>query len=105
MIIHVTKDNFKEVVENNKVVLIDFYATWCGPCRMLGPVLESIASNRDGVEVMKINVDQNEELARSLGIMSIPTLLFYHKGQMLGRTMGFMNEDTLNHWIEELKNQ
>ena len=103
-VIHGNEKDFNGFIQK-EYALVDFYAEWCGPCKMLGPVLESIGSNRDGVEILKINVDENNDLARSLGIMSIPTLLFYHKGQLLGRTMGFMNEEALNNWIEELKNK
>lgn len=103
-VIHGNENDFKNFIQK-EYALVDFYAKWCGPCKMMSPILDSIASNRDGIEVMKIDVDENEGLARFLGIMSIPTLILYHKGQMLGKTTGFMPEVQLNEWIENLKNK
>ena len=95
MILHVTKDNFKEVVENNKVILVDFYATWCGPCRMLGPVLEEISNEKNDVVIGKINVDDSRELANKFGIRSIPTMIVFKNGSEVDRMIGFFKKEDI----------
>jgi len=89
-IVHISKDNFEELVLNapNKV-LLDFWATWCGPCQMIAPVLEEIAADREDVTVAKIDVDKEMELAIKFGIVSIPTLIVMDKGQQVGKLIGF----------------
>lgn len=88
-VINITKDNFaNEVVNSEKPVLIDFWASWCGPCRMVSPVIDEIASERGDIKVDKINVDDQPELARQFGIMSIPTLVVMKNGEVSNYTMG-----------------
>ena len=87
--IQVNKDNFQEVVLNSdKPVLVDFWASWCGPCRMVAPVLEEIANERSDVKVCKINVDEEPELASRYNVMSIPTLLVVKEGQVVNQAVG-----------------
>ena len=87
--IQVNKDNFQEVVLNSdKPVLVDFWARWCGPCRMVAPVLEEIANERSDVKVCKINVDEEPELAGRYNVMSIPTLLVVKEGQVVNQAVG-----------------
>ena len=87
--IQVNKDNFQEVVLNtDKPVLVDFWASWCGPCRMVAPILEEIASERSDVKVCKINVDEEPELAGRYNVMSIPTLLVVKEGQVVNQAVG-----------------
>ena len=88
-IIHVTSDNFRsEVLEAPGTVLLDFFATWCGPCRMVAPILEEIAGERSDVKVCKINVDEEPELAAEFRIMSIPTLIVMKDGKIVNQSAG-----------------
>ncbi len=90
MEIKLTKDNFNEIVANaDKPVLIDFWATWCGPCKMIAPVIEQVAKERADITVCKVNVDEEEELAVKFGIQSIPTLVLVKNGQIAGRAVGY----------------
>ena len=87
--IQVNKDNFQEVVLNSdKPVLVDFWASWCGPCRMVAPILEEIANERSDVKVCKINVDEEPALAGRYNVMSIPTLLVVKEGQVVNQAVG-----------------
>lgn len=98
-IITVTKENFEaEVVNNEKTVLLDFWAEWCGPCRMLAPVVEEIAAERTDICVGKVNVDEQPELAAAFSIRSIPTLVVVKEGEKVAVTVGYQGRET----IEEL---
>lgn len=88
-VVTITKDNFQqEVLDSQKTVLVDFWATWCGPCRMLSPVVDEIAQENDEIKVGKINVDEQPELASQFGVMSIPTLMVFRDGKPVNTSVG-----------------
>ncbi len=87
--IEITKDNFHdEVLASDKPVLVDFWASWCGPCRMVAPMIDEIAAERSDIKVGKINVDQQPELAGRFGVMSIPTLMVFKNGKVTAQSAG-----------------
>lgn len=87
---------FNNLISTHDVVMVDFWATWCGPCRMLMPTVKKLAEEANGkYAVAKINVDENEELTASFGISSIPTLLFFHKGELVEKSVGIKTEDQI----------
>lgn len=97
-------ENFDEEVNNSeKLVLVDFYATWCGPCKMLAPVLENIAEEyQDKINVYKVNVDEEMELARKFNIVSIPTLIFFKEGKVAKTLVGLVSKSDLQEEINAL---
>ncbi len=87
-IVKLNKDNFNEIVSGDKKVLVDFYADWCGPCRMLSPIVDEIAGERDDIVVAKVNVDDEPELAQQFGVISIPTLVVLDGGKVVKQSSG-----------------
>lgn len=90
-VLHITNDNFEaEVLNSDKPVLVDFFATWCGPCKMIAPTIEEVAQERDDVKVCKIDVDQAQELAIRYKVASIPTLMVFSGGDVVKQALGAM---------------
>ncbi|MBR5601639.1 MAG: thioredoxin [Clostridia bacterium] len=87
-IIHVTNENFEQLLASDKPVLLDFYADWCGPCRMIAPIIEEIANERDDIIVGKVNVDEQGALAQAYDVMSIPTLIVLKDGKVANQATG-----------------
>ena len=88
-VLHITKENFEaEVLKSYKPVLVDFFAVWCGPCKMIAPILEEIAAEREDIKVCKINVDEEPELAAQYQVVSIPTLFVIKDGQITNQSLG-----------------
>lgn len=99
--IHISKENFQELVVNaEKKVLVDFWAPWCGPCRMVLPVVEEIAEEREDIVVGKINVDEQPELANQFGVMTIPTLIVFENGQEVERSVGAKNKKAILNMVD-----
>lgn len=100
--INITKANYEaEVVNSDKPVLIDFWAEWCGPCRMLAPTVDAIANERTDIKVGKINVDDEPELAVSFGIDSIPTLIIVKQGEVVGKLVGYNSKTIVETFINK----
>lgn len=101
MEIEITSKNFEEIISQDKPVLIDFWATWCGPCKRLGPIIEEIAAEYDGKAIIgKCDIEENDELTEKFGIMNVPTVIFLKGGQEVDRVVGLamknIYQDKLN---------
>lgn len=102
MLKHINDENYDNEVLNTKgVCLVDFYATWCGPCMMLAPVLEEVANSRSGYNIMKVDVDKNPEVTKKLSIDTIPTLCIYKDGKLIEKKVGYMPKEKIIDFIEK----
>lgn len=99
MLKYLKEENFQEEIKEGRV-LVDFYADWCGPCRMVGPVIEEISKEIPDLKVIKVNVDEREDVAKAYGIMSIPTIILFQDGQMEKKQVGFVPKEVLVRWFQ-----
>lgn len=99
-LINVTKENFEETVNSGKTVLLDFWATWCGPCQMIAPTVHEVAEEREDITVGKVNVDEEGELAVKFGIVSIPTLVVIKDGKAVSQAVGVQSKDKILEMIK-----
>jgi thioredoxin 1 len=100
--VKVTSANFEsEVIKSKKPVIIDFYADWCGPCKILGPTMEQISDERSDLKVVKINVDEEGELAQQFNVMSIPTIVVMKEGKVTNGSMGVQSKDRVLKLLEK----
>lgn len=97
----ITKDNFEvEVIKSEKPVFVDFWATWCGPCKMVGPIIDEIAEERQDIIVGKINIDEEIELAQKYGVMSIPTIIVFKDGEPVQKKIGAMPKENILEMVD-----
>ena len=100
-VITINNNNFsQEVLNSDKTVLVDFFATWCGPCKMLSPIVDELAVEHPEIKVCKIDVDQEQELARQFQVMSIPTLIVFKNGQPVNKSLGLKSKKDLEAMIK-----
>ena len=100
-----TEQNFQQEVEQSQgLVLVDFFAEWCGPCRVMGPIIEEIAEeykNKQGIKIGKLNIDENSQIAEKYSVMSIPTLIFFKDGKKIEQLVGLQDKDSLKNLIDK----
>ncbi len=103
-VLHISDDNFqKEVIESDKPVMVDFWASWCGPCLALAPIIDEIAeAYSDKIKICKLNVDENQKTAMQYGIKGIPTILFFKNGQVVEQSVGLVPKDYLEDLIKKV---
>ncbi len=100
MIVHTTEEKFNEEIKSGKV-LVDFYADWCGPCQMLGPILEEVAAEQSDVKIVKLNVDNAQSIAGQYRVMSIPTMILFNDGEVVDQKVGVVAKADILTWINK----
>ena len=101
MLVHFSKEGFDKALNDGKLMMVDFWADWCGPCKMLGPVIDDLANQYEGKAIVgKVNVDEEQELAIRYGVMSIPTVIFFKDGREIDRKVGVMPGDAFTQVLD-----
>ena len=100
MVKKLDKDNFEKTLQNNNSVLVDFYTEWCGPCKMMAPIIDEIAEEREDVEVCKLNIEDAPEIAAKYNIVSIPTIIVFENGKEKARSVGFCSKINILNMID-----
>lgn len=103
MAVEITDENIKEILTQNEIALVDFWAPWCAPCRMLGPIVEELATTNEGITIGKLNVDENSETAIKYGIRGIPTMLFFKNGEVVEKIVGVKSKAEIQAKLDSLK--
>ncbi len=101
-VVYADNTNLEEIIKEESLVLLDFYADWCGPCKMIGPVLEQVAAENPEIKVIKVNVDENISLAQQYGVQGIPALFVLKEGDVVAQKAGFMPKDALVNWVKSV---
>lgn len=101
MVKKINKDEFDELLKGEKPVVCDFFATWCGPCKMLSPVMDKVSDKFGNAEFVKVDIDENMELAARYGVMSIPYVAVFDKGELIAKTLGYMTEEEASDFLTE----
>lgn len=102
MALELNDANIDDTINNNKITIIDFWAAWCGPCKLLGPVIEELAKDNAGIAIGKLDVDANNETAKKFGIRGIPTVLFYKDGVQVHKLIGYQPKESIQKIIDDL---
>lgn len=102
MALEITNDNFDSLLSENEVVVVDFWAPWCGPCRVMGPVIDELANETQGAAIGKANVDESTELAQKYGIRAIPTVIYFKNGEVVQRSSGVTPKEEMVKIINSL---
>lgn len=102
MALEITDENFAEVLKEKEITVVDFWAEWCGPCKMLGPIIDELSTDNVNVSIGKINVDDNRETAFKYGIRSIPTIMFFKNGEVVDKMVGFKSKPELQAKLDTL---
>lgn len=97
-----TKDFNKDILKSKKICIVDFWAPWCGPCKMFGPIFENVSNEFNDIDFFKVNADENEEICKKYGVMSIPTTIIFKDGKEIKKNVGFMDEDGLKEFIKSI---
>ena len=96
------KDFKKDVLDFNGICVVDFWAPWCGPCKMFGPIFEKVEKEYKDIKFLKLNVDENEDICKKYGVMSIPTTIVFKDGKEISKNVGFMDEDSFKEFINKI---